>query len=133
MNIIQYKKFTNIQREGLNMLMNKPINQIGSETNVKPNESIILSGPIKLIIKLEEKIHKLSPAIDNDFTLLDAETMRDTLMDIHNYSALAVMLLDEKPPIHPRLNVLKQRHKIDSALSNPTMRKILPIVGPPYF
>ena len=133
MNVIQYEKFTNIQREGLNMLMNKPINQIGSETNVKPNESIILSGPIKLIIKLEEKIHKLSPATDNDFTLLDAETMRDTLMDIHNYSALAVMLLDEKPPIHPRLKVLKQRHKIDSALSNPTIRKILPIVGPPYF
>ena len=133
MNIIQYEQFINVQQEGLNMLMNKTANQLGLETNVKPNEPIALSGPIKSIIILGEKIHKLSSVANNDFILLDAETVRNTLMDIHNYSAVAVMLLDEKPPIHPRLKVLKQRHRLDSVLPNPTTKKILPIVGPPYF
>jgi hypothetical protein len=133
MNIIQYEQFINVQQEGLNMLMNKTANQLGLETNVKPNEPIALSGPIKSIIILGEKIHKLSSVANNDFILLDAETVRNTLMDIHNYSAVAVMLLDEKPPIHPRLKVLKQRHRLDSVLPNPTTKKILPTVGPPYF
>jgi hypothetical protein len=127
MNTIHYQQFINVQQEGLNILMNKTTEQIKLETNVKPNESIVLSGPIKSIIRLGEKIHKLSPITNNDFTLLDAETVRNTLMDIHNYSAVAVILLDEKPPIHPRLKVLKQRHILDSVLPNPTIKKILPV------
>tara|TARA_A100001015_G_C14739922_1_gene613258 strand:- start:464 stop:589 length:126 start_codon:yes stop_codon:yes gene_type:complete len=27
---------------------------------------------------------------------IETETIRDTLMDLHNYSAMALMLLDEK-------------------------------------
>jgi len=28
--------------------------------------------------------------------LIESETLRDTLIDLHNYAAMAIMLLDEK-------------------------------------
>ena len=37
----------------------------------------------------------------NQIVMVTDETMKDTLIDLHNYSAMAVMLMDETPSNSP--------------------------------
>ena len=53
-------------------------------------------GPIGVIVRMGDKINRLTSVTKNGVNLVDNESLRDTLIDLHNYSAMAVMLLDEK-------------------------------------
>ena len=53
-------------------------------------------GPIGVIVRMGDKINRLVSINQNGVTLVDSESVRDTLIDLHNYAAMAVMLLDEK-------------------------------------
>lgn len=52
-------------------------------------------GPIGVIVRIGDKIQRLSSISKNSITLVTDERMRDTLIDLHNYAAMALMLLDE--------------------------------------
>ena len=52
-------------------------------------------GPIGVIVRLGDKINRLSSITDSNISLVKTETVRDTLIDLHNYAAMAIMLLDE--------------------------------------
>ena len=43
-----------------------------------------------------DKINRLSNVTNNGVNLVKTESIRDTLIDLHNYSAMAIMLMDEK-------------------------------------
>jgi Nucleotide modification associated domain 1 len=53
-------------------------------------------GPIGVIVRMEDKIKRLISITNNGITLVNNESLRDTLIDLHNYSAMAIMLMDEK-------------------------------------
>ena len=53
-------------------------------------------GPIGVIVRMGDKINRLSSVTNNGINLVKSESIRDTLIDLHNYSAMAVMLMDEK-------------------------------------
>ena len=53
-------------------------------------------GPIGVIVRMGDKINRLSSVTNNGINLVKTESIRDTLIDLHNYSAMAVMLMDEK-------------------------------------
>ena len=48
-----------------------------------------------VLIRMGDKISRAVSVDKKGLTLVDDETMRDTLMDLHNYSAMAIMLMDE--------------------------------------
>jgi hypothetical protein len=52
-------------------------------------------GPIGVIVRIGDKIHRLLSIEKSGITLINDESIRDTLIDLHNYSAMAIMLLDE--------------------------------------
>ena len=53
-------------------------------------------GPIGVIVRLGDKIQRLSSVTKEAIHLeIKSETIRDTLMDLHNYAAMALMLIDE--------------------------------------
>ena len=58
-------------------------------------------GPIGVLMRMKDKLNRLqnitkgSVTLINVETLMEDETLRDTLIDLHNYSAMALMLLDE--------------------------------------
>jgi len=52
-------------------------------------------GPVGVIVRMGDKINRLSTITNNGISLVDNESIRDTLIDLHNYSAMAIMLLDE--------------------------------------
>jgi len=43
-----------------------------------------------------DKINRLSSVTKNKVSLVQNESIRDTLIDLHNYSAMVIMLMDEK-------------------------------------
>ena len=52
-------------------------------------------GPVGVIVRLGDKIQRLSSITKNSVTLVEDESVRDTLMDLHNYAAMAILLIDE--------------------------------------
>lgn len=53
-------------------------------------------GPIGVLMRMGDKIKRLQSIEKNKITMVNDEQIRDTLIDLHNYSAMAIMLLDEK-------------------------------------
>lgn len=53
-------------------------------------------GAIGVLVRIGDKISRLQSITARQITLINTESLRDTLIDLHNYSAMAIMLLDEK-------------------------------------
>ena len=53
-------------------------------------------GPVGVIVRMGDKINRLSSITKSSVSLVKTESIRDTLIDLHNYAAMAIMLMDEK-------------------------------------
>ena len=80
------EQMINIQKEGLDLFKKK---------NSDYGDAFAEYGPIGVLIRMGDKIKRLESIEKNKITLVDDEMIRDTLIDLHNYSAMAIMLLDE--------------------------------------
>ena len=70
--------------------------QLFSRKNADYGDSFAIYGTIGVLVRLGDKIQRLSSITKKNVTLVNDESLRDTLIDLHNYAAMAVMLLDEK-------------------------------------
>lgn len=54
-------------------------------------------GTIGVLVRISDKMSRFTNISKNglEITVTD-ETLRDTLMDLHNYAAMAIMLLDDE-------------------------------------
>ena len=76
-----------VQREGLELFERK---------NKDYGDAFATYGTIGVLVRMGDKISRLQSIKKNGVTMINDEKMRDTLIDLHNYSAMAIMLLDEK-------------------------------------
>jgi hypothetical protein len=85
--------------------MNRPeqmreIQKRGYELFVKKNidygDSFAKYGIIGVLMRIEDKIQRAMTITNNGVNLVNDEGIQDTLLDLHNYSAMALMLLNEK-------------------------------------
>ena len=53
-------------------------------------------GTVGVLVRIGDKIQRLQSITSKGINLVEDEKIRDTLIDLHNYAAMAVMLLDEK-------------------------------------
>jgi hypothetical protein len=53
-------------------------------------------GTIGVLVRLSDKISRAVSISKSSVTLVKDESIRDTLIDLHNYAAMAIMLIDEK-------------------------------------
>lgn len=51
-------------------------------------------GTIGILVRMNDKIKRAMNINDKQLSLVDDESLKDTLIDLHNYSALAIMLLN---------------------------------------
>ena len=75
-----------IQNEALELFRKK---------NADYGDAFATYGAVGVIVRMGDKISRLSSITNNGINLVDTESLRDTLIDLHNYSAMAIMLLDE--------------------------------------
>jgi len=98
-----------VQAEGLELFKKK---------NADYGDSFANYGPVGVIVRLGDKINRLSSVTQNRVNLVDTESTRDTLIDLHNYAAMAIMLLDEKKKIlHRRINEIKHAGPINEIVN----------------
>ena len=64
-------------------------------------DSFATYGSVGVIVRLGDKINRLSSVTKSGVYLVDNESTRDTLIDLHNYAAMAIMLLDEEASQKP--------------------------------
>jgi len=53
-------------------------------------------GTVGVLMRIQDKISRGLTITKNSITLVNDESLRDTLLDLHNYAAMAVMLMDEQ-------------------------------------
>ena len=75
-----------IQSEALELFTRK---------NTDYGDAFAKYGVIGVLMRIEDKIQRSLAITKNGVNLVNDEGMRDTLIDLHNYAAMALMLLDE--------------------------------------
>jgi hypothetical protein len=75
-----------IQNEALELFTKK---------NIDYGDAFAKYGIIGVLMRMEDKLQRSVSITKNGVNLINDEGIRDTLIDLHNYSAMALMLLDE--------------------------------------
>lgn len=76
-----------VQKEGLELFKKK---------NADYKDAFAAYGPIGVIMRMEDKLHRYLSISKSGINLVSNEGLEDTLIDLHNYAAMALMLLREK-------------------------------------
>lgn len=63
--------------------------------NTDYGDAFATYGTVGVLVRIGDKIQRLQSITSKGVTLIDDEQLRDTLIDLHNYAAMCVMLLDE--------------------------------------
>ena len=70
--------------------------QLFENKNKDYGDAFATYGPVGVLVRIGDKIQRLQSIHKRGITLIEDEKMRDTLIDLHNYAAMAIMLIDEK-------------------------------------
>jgi len=80
------EQLKHIQSEGLELFRRK---------NADYGDAFAKYGVIGVLMRIEDKIQRSLSITKNGVNLVNDEGIRDTLLDLHNYAAMALMLLED--------------------------------------
>lgn len=86
MNNHRVEQLKTVQNEALELFTKK---------NADYGDAFAKYGVIGVLMRIEDKLQRSVSITKNGVNLIKDEGIRDTLIDLHNYAAMAVMLLDE--------------------------------------
>jgi hypothetical protein len=81
--VYQMKK---VQNEALELFIKK---------NADYGDAFAKYGVIGVLMRIEDKLQRSLSITKSGVNLVADEGIRDTLIDLHNYAAMALMLMDE--------------------------------------
>ena len=91
------EQLRNVQDEGYQLFKKK---------NADYGDAFAKYGPVGVIMRMEDKLRRYLSITKSGVNLVNEESLRDTLIDLHNYSAMAIMLMDET-------NEIKKKDEVD--------------------
>lgn len=83
-------QMTAVQVEALELFKRK---------NADYGDAFATYGTVGVIVRMGDKMQRLISVTNKGVSLVDTESLRDTLIDLYNYAAMGVMLIDEKREI----------------------------------
>ena len=83
---IEVGQLKQIQQEALELFTKK---------NIDYGDAFAKYGVIGVLMRIEDKLQRSMSITKNGVNLISDEGIRDTLIDLHNYAAMALMLIDE--------------------------------------
>lgn len=86
-NLNRVQQMQKVQKEGLELFEKK---------NKDYGDAFAKYGTVGVLIRMEDKLQRSISISNSGINLINSESMRDTLLDLHNYAAMALMLMDEK-------------------------------------
>ena len=81
------EQLSSVQKEAFELFKKK---------NTDYGDAFASYGPVGVLVRIGDKLTRLSTISKTGITLVQDEKLRDTLLDLHNYAAMAIMLIDEK-------------------------------------
>jgi hypothetical protein len=69
--------------------------ELFKKKNTDYGDAFAKYGVIGVLMRIEDKIQRSLSITKNGVNLVNDEGIRDTLLDLHNYAAMALMLIDE--------------------------------------
>jgi len=112
-----------VQSEGLELFKKK---------NTDYGDAFASYGVIGVLVRMGDKIQRSQSITNSSISLVNNESLRDTLIDLHNYSAMAIMLLDEddEKKMRQQLDILMQHEFVDQDLDATTKHPNAPPPSP---
>ena len=80
-----------MQRSNQLLAVQKEALELFKKKNTDYGDSFATYGPIGVIVRIGDKINRLNSITKNGVHMVNDESLRDTLIDLHNYSAMVVM------------------------------------------
>ena len=95
---MENSKITNgkITREGQMRKVQDEGLELFSRKNRDYGDAFVDYGVIGILVRLGDKIRRAQSITSKEVALVDTESIRDTLIDLHNYAAMAIMIIDEQ-------------------------------------
>ncbi len=81
------EQLQNVHSEALELFKKK---------NADYGDAFAKYGTTGVIMRMGDKLERFVSITKTGINLVETEGLRDTLIDLHNYAAMAIMLLDEK-------------------------------------
>lgn len=78
--------------------------ELFTKKNIDYGDAFAKYGVIGVLMRIEDKIQRSLSITKNGVNLVNDESIRDTMIDLHNYAAMAIMLLDEPISKNPKIN-----------------------------
>ena len=69
--------------------------ELFTKKNIDYGDAFAKYGVIGVLMRIEDKLQRYLSITKNGVNLVNDEGLRDTLIDLHNYSAMALMLIVE--------------------------------------
>jgi Nucleotide modification associated domain 1 len=95
MNSQRVVQMINVQNEALKLFKKK---------NTDYGDAFANYGAIGVIVRMGDKIQRLMSISNSGINLVNTESLRDTLIDLHNYAAMAIMLIDEEEHVKNQID-----------------------------
>ena len=105
-------QYTAVQNEAISLFKKK---------NQDYGDAFAHFGPVGVIVRMGDKINRLSSITKSSVSLVKTESIRDTLIDLHNYAAMAIMLMDEEKITKEKTNKYDDefiKNNIDKSTNN---------------
>jgi hypothetical protein len=80
-------QFCHVQHEAL---------QVFKKKNADYGDAFAKYGLVGVLVRIGDKIQRALTVTENGINLVENESIRDTLLDLHNYAALALILTPQK-------------------------------------
>jgi hypothetical protein len=69
--------------------------KIFKKKNADYGDAFAKYGIVGVLVRIEDKIQRAMTVSKNKITLVSNESLKDTLLDLHNYAAMALILAEE--------------------------------------
>ena len=79
--------FSEVQNEAKNLFIKK---------NQDYGDAYKEYGAVGVLVRIGDKIKRFQNISNKGIVLINDEQLRDTLIDLHNYAAMAILLIDKK-------------------------------------
>lgn len=93
------KQYEEVQREAIELFRKK---------NTDYGDAFADYGVVGILVRMNDKVRRYMSITNNKISLVNDESLRDTLINLHNYSAMAIMLMNEKKRATPILEEVKK-------------------------
>lgn len=70
--------------------------ELFEKKNADYGDAFASYGVIGILMRIQDKINRCLTITKNNISMVDDETIKDTLLDLHNYAAMGLMLKNEE-------------------------------------